>query len=76
MALGLPAQADVYINNVKVGSILSTVHGTFTTQTIIIAKGQDALFNGGDGKDNEFAIKNAPRSFDIKSVVCFFHQES
>jgi hypothetical protein len=68
----LPAQADVFINNVKVGSILNPVHNTFTTQTIIIAKGTDAGFV----EDNVFALKNVPRSFAIKSIACFFHQES
>lgn len=45
MPVGLPAQADVFINNHKVGSILdpgnSTVHGTFTTHTIVIARASD-----------------------------------
>ena len=69
----LPAQGDVFINNVKVGSILDTVHGTFTMQTIIIAKGEDTGFVEAD---NRFVIKNVPRIFEIKSIVCFFHQES
>ena len=69
----LPAQADVYINNVWVGNILNTVHGMFTAQTIIIAKGEDVGFVE---KDNRFVIKNVPRPFDIKSIICFFHQES
>lgn len=67
-----PAQGDVYINTRKVGSILNPVHNTFTTQTIIIAKGEDAHMV----KDNTFVIKNVPRSFQIKSIACFFHQES
>jgi hypothetical protein len=66
------AQADVYINDKKVGNILNTVHGTFTTQTIIIAKGTDAKFE----EDNTFHLRNVPRPFDIKSIICFFHQES
>jgi hypothetical protein len=71
-----PAQADVYINEHKVGSILVTVHNMFTTQTIAIARAQDAEFKGTDGRDNVFAIKNVPRAFQIKDIVCFFHQES
>ena len=27
-------------------------------------------------EDNAFVLKNVPRSFAIKSIVCFFHQES
>ena len=67
-----PAQGDVFINTKKVGSILNPVFNTFTTQTIIIAKGDDA----GMGEGNTFAIKNVPRPFRIKSIACFFHQES
>jgi len=71
-----PAEADVYINEHKVGSILVTLHNMFTTQTIAIARGQDAEFKGTDGRDNVFAIKNVPRVFAIKNIVCLFHQES
>jgi hypothetical protein len=71
-----PAQADVYINNNKVGEILVTTHGMFTTQTIAIAVASQAGFKGTSGQDNVFAIKNVPRAFAIKDIVCFFHQES
>lgn len=70
----LPAQADVFINNVKVGSILNPVQNTFTMQTIIIAKASTAHFSGS--ALNVFAIKNVPRAFQIKDIACFFHQES
>jgi hypothetical protein len=71
-----PAQADVYINDHKVGDILVTVHNTFTTQTIAIAVASVVDFKGTDGRDNVFAIKNVPRAFTIKDIFCFFHQES
>jgi hypothetical protein len=71
-----PALADVFINEQKVGSILVTVHNVFTTQTIAIARAQDADFKATGGRDNVFAIKHVPRGFQIKDIVCFFHQES
>jgi hypothetical protein len=72
-----PAQADVYINNHKVGEILVTAPGPmYTTQTIAIAVASEVPFKGTGGQDNEFAIKNVPRAFAIKDIVCFFHQES
>lgn len=71
-----PAQGDVYINEHKVGEILVMAQGTYTTQTIAIAVASTAEFKGTDGRDNVFAIKNVPRAFAIKDVVCFFHQES
>lgn len=71
-----PAQADLYINDHKVGSILVTAHNSFTTQTIVIARASTTEFKSTNGKDNVFAIKNVPRAFEIKDVVCFFHQES
>jgi hypothetical protein len=71
-----PAVADVFINDVKVGSILNPVFNTFTMQTIVIAIASTAHFNAGSGALNEFAIKNVPRAFQIKDIVCFFHQES
>jgi len=72
----LPAQGDVYINEHNVGSILVTAHNMFTTQTIAIAAASGVEFKSTDGRDNELAIKNVPRAFQIKDVVCFFHQES
>jgi hypothetical protein len=72
-----PAEADVYINDIKVGGILITAPGpAFTMQTIAIAIASTANFKGTDGRDNTFAIKNVPRAFSIKDVVCFYHQES
>lgn len=67
-------QADVFINDNDVGNVTSTLQGTFTTQTIIIGKGEDAEFKGD--QQNEFAIKNVSNDFQIKDIVCFFHQES
>ena len=71
-----PAQADVYINSHKVGSILVAVPGMFTAQTIAIPVASTVEFKDTGGQDNEFAIKNVPRAFAIKDVVCMFHQES
>jgi hypothetical protein len=70
------AQADVYINDHKVGEILVTTPNVFTTQTIAIAVASKVGFKGTGGQDNVFAIKNVPRAFAIKDIVCFFHQES
>ncbi len=70
------AQADVYINEHKVGDILVAVQNGYTVQTVAIERADLAEFRNTDGRDNVFAIKNVPRSFRIKDVVCFFHQES
>jgi hypothetical protein len=72
----LPTQADIYINEHNVGSIVVTAHNMFTPQTIAIAVASDVEFKDTNGRDNVFAIKNVPRAFVIKDVVCFFHQES
>jgi hypothetical protein len=72
-----PAQADVYINDTKVGEILVTTPGPmYTVQTIAIPVASRVPFKATDGQDNLFAIKNVPRAFAIKDIVCFFHQES
>jgi hypothetical protein len=71
-----PAQADIYINDKHVGSIMNPVQNSYTVQTIAIAKASDAKFKSTDGRDNVFAVKNVPRAFGIKDVVCFYHQQA
>ncbi len=53
-----------------------TAHNMYTPQTIAIAVASTVDFKNTNGQDNMFAIKNVPRAFRIKDIVCFFHQES
>src|SRR5262249_13740416 len=71
-----PGLGDVYINDHKVGEILVITFSTFTTQTIAIPRASDVEFKNTNGRDNVFTIKNVPRTFQIKDIICFFHQES
>jgi hypothetical protein len=67
--------ADVLINSVQVGNINSAPADSFSTQIITIAKDshQSKAFKN---THNVFDIMNVADDFQIKSIVCFFHQES
>lgn len=69
--------ADVLINDVNVGRVTSTAIGAFTTQIITITGGGTEA-KAFKATNNVFAITNVsdPDGFQIKSIVCFFHQES
>jgi hypothetical protein len=65
----------VLINGVEVGAVIESGEEFFSTQTITIAKDttESQAFNS---QDNLLEITSIADSFDIKSIVCFFHQES
>lgn len=67
--------ADVLVNGTKVGQIHDSPASLFSTQMITIARNstESKKFNN---VGNKFTIMNVADAYDIKSIVCFFHQES
>lgn len=65
------AFAQVFVNNHLVGEILGSQSDEFRTQLITFTG--DKL-NGDRGKNNTLMLGNTADAFEIKDVVCFFHQ--
>lgn len=64
----LTGSAAVSINDVTVGTITATPPGFFSTQIVGVAGHE--LTNGV----NRIVLKNVTDDFEIKNLVCFFHQ--
>jgi hypothetical protein len=67
-ARNLAGSASVLINNVVVGTITATPGAVFSTQLISVSGNQ--LKDG----NNEIVLRNVTDPFELKNVVCFFHQ--
>jgi hypothetical protein len=67
-ARNLTGSAAVFINNVNVGSISATPGTAFSMQSISVTGNQ--LKDG----NNEIVLRNVTDPFELKNVVCFFHQ--
>ena len=78
---GLAGSAEMWINNgsedhvvgLPGGQITSTASATrWETQMLML--GADHL-NGSGGNKNTLFFKNVTDDFEIRTIVCFFHQE-
>jgi hypothetical protein len=69
-ARNLAGSARVLINGQDVGTITATPGTVFSTQMIALLA--DRL-NAGD---NKIALTDVSDTFELKNVVCFFHQSS
>ena len=67
-ARNLDGSAQVFINNNLVGGITATPGSMFSTQMIAVPGTQ---LNDGT---NEIVLKRVTDSFEIKDLICFFHQ--
>ena len=67
-ARNLAGSAQVFINNHHVGDITATSGAAFSTQLIAVAGNQ---INNGN---NEIVLKAVSDPFELKDVICFFHQ--
>jgi hypothetical protein len=70
MAVMLMAPLLAEINGQDVGTITATPGTVFSTQMIALLA--DRL-NAGD---NKIALTDVSDTFELKNVVCFFHQSS
>lgn len=66
----LAGSATVVINNERVGAITATSGTVFSTQLIAVA---GSTLNDGD---NEIVLKDVTDPFELKDVICFFHQSA
>jgi hypothetical protein len=69
-ARNLTGSAAVLINNTFVGSITATPGAVFSTQMISVP---GDLLNSGN---NDIILKEVTDPFELKNVVCFFHQST
>jgi hypothetical protein len=69
-ARNLTGSAQVFINDVHVGNITATSGAVFSMQLISV---QGSQLNDGD---NGIVLRNVSDAFELKNVVCFFHQSS
>lgn len=69
-ARNLTGTADVLVNNSSVGTITATSGSFWSTQMIHVNGNQ--LNNG----NNTIALTNVMDAFELKTVMCFFHQSA
>lgn len=69
-ARNLTGSAEVLINNSSVGTIAATSGSFWSTQLIHVNGSQ--LNNG----NNTIVLTNVTDAFDLKTVMCFFHQST
>lgn len=69
-ARNLAGSATVLINGNNVGAITATSGSVFSTQLIAVSGTQ---INNGN---NEIALTGVTDPFDLKTVMCFFHQSA
>jgi hypothetical protein len=65
----------VLVNGVQVGTVQESGEEFFSTQLITITR-DSTESRAFRSQDNLLEITGVPDGFDIKSIVCFFHQES
>jgi hypothetical protein len=66
----MTGSAQVFVNGDQVGSITPTSGALWTTQMIALAGNR--LNNG----NNQLVLRNVTDAFNLKDVMCFFHQSS
>ena len=66
----MTGSAQVFLNGNLVGSITPTSGALWTTQLIALSGNQ---INDGN---NQMVLRNVTDAFNLKDVMCFFHQSS
>jgi hypothetical protein len=65
--------AQVFVNDVNVGTIRLSPGTAWSTQMIALA---GSRLNGASGNNNRIRLENVTDAFQLKDLVCFYHQNS